>query len=216
MVRRDDAPADTRERLLRAGEKLARAQGFKRLTVRAVTAEAGAHLGSFVHHFGTREAFVAEVIERRYAPMMGSLQGAADHSATPAQALRAALLQLVAWLLDNRGFVAQLLLDAAAGEPAAQRFVQTLDSRHPALLLRLVQQAQQAGSLRAGEPLHQLLFLMSTLALPVLAGQQLARSKLATPQLARAISGYALDLGAATERLDWALRGLAPTLEKTP
>lgn len=214
MAPRTEPSADTRERLLRAGEKLARAQGLKRLTVRGVAQEAGAHLGSFVHHFGTRDAFVEEVIERCYAPMMGSLQGAADSGAPPLQALRQALLQLVAWLLEHRAFVAQLVVDAAAGEPAAQRFVKTLDQRHPSLLLRLVVQAQAAGALRAGAPMHLLLFLMSTLALPVLAGQLLARSRVAPPALAQAIAGFALDLSAAQERLDWALQGLAPPKEK--
>ena len=69
-----DAP-DTRERLLRAGLALAAARGLNALTVRAVATEAGANLGSFVYHFGTRDAFVEALVERWYAPLMASLQG---------------------------------------------------------------------------------------------------------------------------------------------
>jgi AcrR family transcriptional regulator len=207
---------DTRERLLRAGEALARQQGLKALTVRAVTARAEAHLGSFVHHFGTREAFVTELIERRYSPLMASLQLAADGHAPPLDALRQGLLKLVVWLQKNRAFMAQVLLDAAAGEPAARHFLRTLDGRHPALLLGLVLAAQQAGALRRDEPLHQLLFLMSTLALPVLALHLLGKSSFAPPPLARGLAAYAFEPDAAAQRLDWALRGLAPEPEKQP
>jgi AcrR family transcriptional regulator len=204
---------DTRERLLRAGDTLARRVGFKALTVRAISAKAGAHLGSFVHHFGTRDAFVAELIERRYAPMFGQLQLAADQGLPPLPALRAVLTQLMQWLVQNRAFVAALLADAAAGEKAARRFLAGIDSRHPALLLRLIRQAQAAGSIRRGEPLHQMLFLMSSLSLPVLALQLLGHKRMALPGIAQSLAALAFDGAAIEERLNWALRGLAPAAE---
>ena len=58
------AEVDSRERLLRAGLALARRSGLKALTVRAVAAKADANLGSFVHHFGTRDAYLEALIER--------------------------------------------------------------------------------------------------------------------------------------------------------
>ena len=202
--------ASTRERLLQAGLALARQRGVKSLTVRAVAARADANLGSFVHHFGTRDAFLDELIERWYAPVFERLQLDAAAGAPPLDALRAALLHLVAWLVDNRAFVAQLLLDAAAGEPAAQRFVRSLDARHPQLLLALVQRAQQAGALRREEPLHQLMFLMTTLAVPVLAFHLAQRPGAAPPKLAQALATFTTDLALVEQRLGWALRGLAP------
>ena len=204
-----NAPS-TRERLLQAGLAQARRGGVKNLTVRAVAAQAGANLGSFVHHFGTRDAFLDELIERWYAPVFERLQLDAAAGTAPLEALRAALLHLVAWLVDNRAFVAQLLLDAAAGEPAAQRFVRSLDARHPALLLALVQRAQQAGTLRRDEPVHQLLFLMTTLAVPVLMFHLALRPGAAPPALARSLAAFTTDLAQVEQRLGWALRGLAP------
>jgi hypothetical protein len=115
----------------------------------------------------------------------------------------------VRWLVDNRVFVAQLLLDAAAGEGAAQRFLRSLDARHPAILLQLIQRAQQAGALRGDDPMHQLLFLMATLAAPVLMFHLLGNSGVAPPALAQALAGLANDAARLELRLGWALRGLA-------
>jgi AcrR family transcriptional regulator len=204
------AEVDSRERLLRAGLALARRSGLKALTVRAVAAKADANLGSFVHHFGTRDAYLEALIERWYAPLMAQLQLSADGADDPRDALRRVLLQLVRWLIDNRNFLAHLVVDAGAGEAAARRFMRTLDQRHPALLLALIAQAQQAGQLRRAEPLHQLLFLMSTLAAPVLMFHLLGNSGALPAGFARAVSAFVNELPQVQTRLDWALRGLAP------
>lgn len=206
------APLSTRDRLLKAGWAVAHRQGVKALTVRAVAAKAGVNLGSFVHHFGTRDAFLSELIERWYAPMFSQLKLAAAGPAPAVAALRSAVLQLLRWLLDHRGFVAQLLLDASAGEAAAQRFLSTVDQRHPALLLALVQRAQDEGALRRDEALHQLMFIMTTIAVPVLAFHLATRAaqSQSQPPLLLQLARYADDPAQAALRLDWALKGLAP------
>lgn len=207
------AELPTRDRLLAAGQALARRQGLRALTVRAVAARAEVNLGSFVYHFGNRERFIGELIEGWYAPLFSQLQLDADAGASPLAALRAALLHLVDWLAGHRAFVAQLLLDAAAGERAAQRFLRTLDTRHPALLHTLVQRAQAAGALQPGDAWHQLMFVMSTLALPLLLLQVAGTRPAAPSALLQTLGALAADPQAVRQRLDWALAGLAPRKE---
>jgi len=204
------ADADSRERLLHAGLAVARRAGIKSMTVRAVAAEAGANLGSFVYHFGSRDAFVEQLLERWYAPLFAGLQPIADAPGDPLEHLRQAMLQLVRWLVQHRGFVAHLVLDAAAGEAGAARFLASLERRHPALVLQLIVQAQQAGRLRRDEPLHQMLFLMSTLAVPVLMFHLLGQRELAPPALVKALTRFSTDPAQVETRLGWALCGLAP------
>lgn len=209
MPSRRPSDTDSRERLLKAGLEQARRIGLRRLTVRGVATQAGANLGSFVHHFGSRDAFVGELIERLYAPMLARLELDARSGGDALENLRRAVLQVAAWVVAQRDFIAHLLLDASAGEAAAQRFLQSLDGRHPALLLALVRQAQQAGRLRRDDPLHQLLFLMSTLALPAMAFHLIGQRGLAPP-LARALAPYTVEPAQIEIRLGWALRALAP------
>ncbi|MGC4079938.1 MAG: TetR/AcrR family transcriptional regulator [Rubrivivax sp.] len=213
MSSRPAADPGARERLLQAGLALARERGLKALTVRAVAAGAGANLGSFVHHFGTRDAFVAELIERWYAPMFGQLQDLARRPGDPLPALREALLEFVAWVARHRDFLALLLADAAAGEPAVRRFVATIEQRHPAVLLGLIVQAQAAGRLRRAEPLHQLMFLLTSLALPVLVTRLMGAREIAPAAFVERLTPLAVAPERIAERLDWALRGLAPDPE---
>jgi AcrR family transcriptional regulator len=177
--------------------------------VRGVCESAHANPGTFVYHFGTREAFVAELIERWYAPLMAGLTATVDSGGQPLAQLRALLLQLAGWAADNRRFITTLIVDAAAGERAAQRFLKSLAGRHPPLILRALGAAQQVGALRRAEPLHQLLFLMSALALPILLADRVAASGLAPPAFAGPLRRLARDRASIEQRLDWALAGLA-------
>jgi len=205
------APARTvsaRERLLRVGARQARRGGLRLLTVRGVCLEAGVNLGSFVYHFGSRDVFVAELIEQWYAPLLERLTATVDEAQPPQRRLRALLLQLGDWASTNSRFITHVLIDAAAGEAAAQRFVRTLADRHPALILRVVAEAQRAGALARGEPLNIVLFLMGAIALPILLADRLAEARLASAQLTRALGTFARERRHREQRLDWALAGL--------
>jgi AcrR family transcriptional regulator len=203
-----ETPPDpgTREKLLRTGLRLAREVGIKRMSVRAVAAAAEVNLGSFVYHFGTREAFVLELMERWYAPLFSSLElTAAGRDADP---LRQALRQLALWAAENGRFLAMLLRDAASGEGGVQRFLSTMDKRHIAVVLRLIVQGQHQGRLRQAEPTLLLMFLIGSLVLPILMTQGL--KGLGPKAFVARLAQLAADEQAIEQRLDWALRGLVP------
>lgn len=202
------ATRSVRERLLRVGARQAQRAGLRSLTVRGVCTQADANLGSFVYHFGSRDAFVTQVIERWYAPLLGRLTTTVDEALPPEIRLRALLLQLGDWAAKNSRFITHVLMDAAAGEAAAQHFVATLADRHPALILRVVKEAQRSGALPRAEPLNVLLFLMGAIALPILLTDRLAELHLAPAQLTRALTQFSRDRRHREQRLDWALAGL--------
>jgi AcrR family transcriptional regulator len=55
----------TRERILNAAESLFVERGFEATSLRQITTEAGANLAAVNYHFGSKEALVREVFERR-------------------------------------------------------------------------------------------------------------------------------------------------------
>jgi AcrR family transcriptional regulator len=55
----------TRERILNAAEQLFVSQGFEATSLRRITSEAGANLAAVNYHFGSKEALLREVFERR-------------------------------------------------------------------------------------------------------------------------------------------------------
>jgi AcrR family transcriptional regulator len=200
----------SRERLLKEGLAIARRSGLRAVTVRGVATRARVNLGSFVYHFGSREAFVTELLERWYAPLMSQMRITVDMQRPPLERLRELLLQFVDWVRANSGFIAHIVMDAASGEAAARRFVASLEQRHPALLLQAIGAAQAAGDLRRDNPLHILLFLLSTLALPAVLFHGVGVGQLFPREFASALGPLTIERAAIEQRLGWALRGLAP------
>ncbi len=205
---------DTRARLLHVGQELARAGGLRGITVRGLAQAAGINLGTFVYHFGTREAFIAEVIEHLYAPLYARLQAVAANKGAPLARVRELVAQLIDFAAGNAGFVLHVIADAAAGEAGARKFMQALASRHPALLLRAIRQAQAARLLPRGDSLHMMVFLMMAVAFPFVAATGLLRSGIVPRDFAAAAQRIAADAALARQRLDWALLGLQPRKEK--
>lgn len=204
----------TRDRLLRAGLARAKQHGLRALTVRAVAADAGVNLGSFVYHFGSREAFVAELIEHWYAPLMQRTQAMlarAQHVSGDAPVgLRELLLGIADWMLAERVFVGHLVMDAAAGESAARRFLLSSADRHPAIVLRAIVEAQMRGELRQEDPLHLMLALVALIGLPLVLFETLNGRAFLPAPFADAFERYATDREHLAQRLDWLLRGLEP------
>ena len=58
------APAETRQRVLDAAEKVFARDGISRATVRQITTEAGVNVAAVNYHFGSREGLIEAVFER--------------------------------------------------------------------------------------------------------------------------------------------------------
>jgi TetR/AcrR family transcriptional repressor of nem operon len=210
------AIGSTRERLLQAGLEVAMQGGLRAVTVRALTERAQANAGSFVYHFGTRELFLAELVERWYTPFQAGLQLATADAADPLGRLRQMLATLAVWAVQHGGFVAGLMADAAAGETVAREFLATLPARHPALLLKAVRDCQAAGLIEAGPPQPIVLFLAAAIALPPVFAAGLFDGPTALPRPVQRELRRFVGEPAALQRLDWALRGLAPPPAPAP
>jgi len=59
----------TRERLLDAAEELFSVNGFAATSVRAITRQAGVHLAAMNYHYGSKDALIQAVFERRVGPL---------------------------------------------------------------------------------------------------------------------------------------------------
>lgn len=178
------------------------------MTVRKVAAAAHVNLGSFVYHFGTRDAFVEELMERWYAPLLVRVNKVATEDGRPVGRLRSAILQLVDGV-SNDQFLGRILMAAADNDKLACNFLKSLAGRHPLILLQLVAAAQADGALADADPMQVLCFLISAAALPRLIAPAWQGPSLFGKQLSSALSPVARDRDRMAQRLDWAIRGLA-------
>lgn len=73
----------TRQKLLDTGLAIATDKGLRGLTVRELAAAAEVNLGTFVYHFGNRDAFIDELVELWYAPLYDELKAVAAKGSYP-------------------------------------------------------------------------------------------------------------------------------------
>lgn len=204
------SPPDSRAKLLTCGRQIIERSGVRGLTVRGVAVRAKVNLGTFVYYFGTREAFVAEVLESWYAPLYAGLQLTVDEELPPLNKLRHFLLRFAAFMVENRHFTRNVLLDLATGEPAVKPFVLSLFGRHPQLLLRLVREAQAAGSLQQGEPLKIALSIAGATLMPIIWAGILMPDGLVSAEVRAAIDRTVLAPAEIEHRFERAINGLRP------
>lgn len=200
-----------RERLLEAGLQLVQEKGLRGLVVRELTAVAGVNLGSFVYHFGTRDAFLEQLVEQWYGPLYEQvrLSVAPVSGENALDSLQRVIGELIDFGLLHQRFIAHVMADAVAGEGAAQKFILNLPARHPQLLLMLVMQAQQQGLLQAGPPLQLLGFIMCATGLPLLLTIGVLTHCDWLPDSIAPATDWLASADGARQRLQWALRGVS-------
>src|SRR5260221_8785671 len=199
----------TRDRLLASGHRVVTKHGIRSLTVREVAAGANANLGSFVYHFGTRDAFVEELIERWYAPLLARVNKVAAEDGRPMGRLRGAILQLVDFSVENDVFMGRILMAAADNDKPACEFMKSLAGRHPRIMLQLVAAAQADGALVDDDPMQVLCFLLASVALPRLVVAAWQGPSLFGKQLSTALSPTRPDRDRTGPRPDWAIGGVS-------
>ncbi len=202
----------TRQMLLDAGRTMVQVRGLRGFTVRELAKRTGVNLGSFVYHFGTRERFLAEVVEGWYAPIYARLRSAAAApllKGNTLERLRAMVLEMLELLDTDAEFVSHLAADAVAGEWAARDFLLRMPTRHPRLLLRLIAEGQKEGVIRPGAPMHLMAFVMAGVGFPLI----LARGPLKHVDWLQEVGAPLLemlgDIACARQRLDWAIQGIS-------
>ena len=192
--------------LLEAGRALYPLTGARGLSVRKVVEHAGANLGMFHYHFGSKEAFVRAVLQGVYEEMFAQLPRPDAAGGSAIDGLRDALRVLAGFARTHRQLLLRLLADAMAGGTVTLEFLRANVPRHVGVLRRLVQQAQRAGEIeRMPVPLA-LSFLAGAVAAPLLFGSALQQFAPAAP--ARLIGRHLLSRRAADQRIAMALRGL--------
>jgi AcrR family transcriptional regulator len=193
--------------LLAAGCELYPETGCAGLSVRKVAERAGVNLGMFHYHFGTKDAFVRELLQSLYERMFAALEVAAG-SSEPVEALRASVEVIARFGRDNRRLLRRLILDAMSGEAAPLAFVRTNLPRHVGLVLRLIDEGQRRGELRP-MPLSQAIgFLAGAVAAPILFGATVVEAGYAPSPIGARFEAEVLSDEALLQRIDLALYAL--------
>ncbi|MEO8152949.1 MAG: TetR/AcrR family transcriptional regulator [Rhizobacter sp.] len=194
--------------LLEAGRELLPQTGCAGLSVRRLTEHAGVNLGMFHYHFKNKENFIRAVLQRVYEEMFSALTLKVNPARSPIDSLRDVLTTLARFGRDQRALLLRIAADAMGGEPLAAEFFRANLPRHIAVILQLIAHAQAEGLIAKAAPPTVIAFIFGAVGAPVLIGAALQQHTDAAS--VQRIEQHVLSDDAIAQRIDFALRGLAP------
>lgn len=154
--------------LLAAGRLLFPQLGCAGLSARAVAQQAGVNPAMVHYHFGSREGFLAALLQQFYEELYAGLEPKLQTELPPVQRLEGALRHMAQFANQRGDFIRRLWMDAQQGEEQARAFLRANLPRHLGLIGQAVMQAQAEGAI-VKRPLPLVLsFLMGSVIAPIL------------------------------------------------
>lgn len=195
--------------LLQSGRALYPLHGCAGLSLRLLAEHAQVNVGMFHYHFQSKDNFLRELLAQMYEELFQQLQQEASIDGTPLQRLRQALCRLGRLMREHGHWLGRVLADASHGEPVAMAFLQANGARHVALLMGLLEQAAQEGSLGAPmAPMQRVTFLMGAVVAPMVIAPRAMQLGIVPPLLADGIQNDVLSDAGIAQRVDHALWAL--------
>ena len=199
--------------LLQSGRALYAVHGCAGLSLRLLAEHAQVNVGMFHYHFQSKDNFLRELLVQMYEELFVQLQQEASIAGTTLQRLRHALLRLGRLMREHGAWLGRVLADASDGEAVATAFLQANGTRHVALLLGLLDQAADEGSLAPLPAMQRVAFLMGAIAAPMAIVPRALRLGVVPQPLAALIQADVLSDAGIAQHVDLALWALthAPT-----
>lgn len=195
--------------LLAAGAALYPQLGCAGLTVRRVAEQAGVNPAMVHYHFGSKDAFLRQLLQRHYEEMFSALSLNSQSGGDVMERLAAALLGVARFVREHRPLLARVWADAQAGEAVARDFLRANAPRHLGVLMALLQEAARLGRLPAQPPLTAFTFLMGAVVAPLLLAGGMQAIDAVPPSLRTGLDDEVMSDAALARRVEWALLGLA-------
>lgn len=114
------------KKMLTAGIALLKKHGVSKLSVREVASKAGANLGMFSYHFGTKDQFILQALNQIYLSFLAELENTSDDK----QDLEGVLFQIAVFSRENREILTSILSDVLANDRMVTSFLHTNFSKH--------------------------------------------------------------------------------------
>ncbi|MCC6278540.1 MAG: TetR/AcrR family transcriptional regulator [Oligoflexia bacterium] len=154
--------SDLDKKMVAAGIELIQEGGIARLSTREIADRAGANLGMFNYHFGTKEKFILKILNDFYQKFLDDLMGLNGEDPE----LEAVLHQIAAFSRDNRKLLTPILSDVLVGDKVVIRFLKKNFSKHFLVLELALQKHLKLKNLLASNPHHAIRFLIGAVGVP--------------------------------------------------
>ena len=199
------------KKLLQAGRELIPVMGISGLKIREVALKAGANLGMFNYHFGTKEKYLEALMIDVYNEFLSDFKLDSEKGKNPLECLRNALIGAGYFIRENRMLIAALLEEILKGNRRIAEFGRKNMTRHVNIIISLVSQCQKEGYIIKTSFLTIAPLLIGAVALPSLAIRILEKNYRGTflGTFIPVLKNTAVSDKAITERIDLALKAVS-------
>lgn len=150
------------EKMLRVGANVLKKKGAAKLSIRDVTQKAGANLGMFNYHFGSKEKFILQVLEQVYSEFIVDL----EKSKVSSSGLEAVLFRMAVFSRDNKTLILALMGDVLSGETIVTKFLKNHFITHFSILHEALMTHCQTNGFPTRNLEHAFRFLIGAVGLP--------------------------------------------------
>lgn len=166
---------DSERRLLAAARAMVAERGLAGLRLRAVASRAGANLGLFHYHFGSKREFTRRLLQDIYEEFFGRLRLESQGGGDARRRLRGALVVFGRFARDNRRLMAALFSEVLRGDKECSAFFAANFPRHIVVVARLIAEGLEAGLLEDMPAPLAVSFALGGMGMPNLAVTMLER-----------------------------------------
>jgi len=198
------------KKLIAAGKELIPVMGISGLKIREVTKKAGANLGMFNYHFGTKEKYIEVLMIDVYSEFLSDFKLDSEKGSTSQECLRNTLIGTAHFIRQNRTLIAALFEEILKGNIRIVEFARKNMTKHINILLKLIKQCQKDGYLVKTSIFIIAPILIGAVALPSIAIRVLEKNyqKTVLGTLIPLLKSTAISDKRIIERIDYALKGL--------
>ena len=157
------ANPDAHARLLAAARAAFAQHGFDGASVRDITTAADVNLGAITYHFGSKDALYAQVLMSLVGPLGARVRWAMHAKVPPLDRIDRTVRAFFEHIRTHPEMPAIMVREMASGRAIAEPILTMMRATIP-LVAGVIEEGQQDGSIRAGDPV---LLTLSTFAQPV-------------------------------------------------
>lgn len=142
---------DTAQHLIDAAIDLFSQRGYDGTSVRAITARAGANLGAITYHFGSKQALFDAALRSVTIPIREQIAEAANSAGAPLTRIERVVRVFFEYIQPRPEFSNMIAQQLAGSRPMPVPARDTLRFNLQTLIT-VIEQGQEDGSIRAGNP----------------------------------------------------------------
>lgn len=200
-------------KFIQAGEKLYPELGYRKLSVRALAAEAGLSAGMFHYLFANKDAFILEMLEFHNQQTLSDLENM-ELPENPFEKLRLVTFSRARHIRKNLLIIHRLFADSADGTEVVNRFIRENTEKSMAMFTEILEACGRCDNSIPATTVQRLSYFTGAVIAPMVLGSRFKQTDLLSESLAAEVPDILSD-HSIEQRIDWCINAMFPNHQES-